>query len=117
MVARIVLIAALAVAGVVAGGCQTGQARGDQLMVAMAPVPAPVPPSGAQLFGPTPLRRGQEDLGYFAYLPPQPEQVDLYNFQANILVKRTWDVEDSLRPGLSYTRTRTFSKEIRSSYR
>ncbi len=70
-----------------------------------------------QLFGPTALPRGEEDMGYFAYAEAEPESLLMYDRHAVFVRTWIWDVEDNRRPGRSYHRRRVFSEEIRSSLR
>jgi len=69
------------------------------------------------LFGPLPLAVGEEDLGYFAYVPYREQQLLMFDHAAATVRTYTWDVEDNRRPGRSYQRRRTFSQEFYSYYR
>jgi len=88
----------------VMGGCQTARV-------------ADLGGRQEHLFGPLPLPVGEEDLGYFAYVPHQEQQLLMFDHAAAYVRTYTWDVEDNRRPGRSYQRRRTFSQEFYSYYR
>jgi hypothetical protein len=72
---------------------------------------------GVHLFGPAPLPRGGEDLGYFAQLPPREETLALFDLHTMYVRTWIWDVENNRHPGQSYHRRMVFSEDIRASYR
>jgi hypothetical protein len=109
---RHALLMGLLAATMVSMGCQAERpARfgGEQALLARG--------DGVQLFGPTPLPLGEEDMGYFAYAPPAREPLYMYDFSASYVRTRIWNVEDNARPNQSYYRRRVFSDEVRASYR
>lgn len=74
---------------------------------------------GVHLFGPTPLAVGQEDLGYFAYVPATEAPLLMldHQYQETFVRTRIWDIEDNRHPGQSYYRRRTYAERIFASYR
>jgi len=110
MLRRGVVAAVLLVAAVVVAGCQGGQAA-KQMARASGQGHA------AHIFGPTALPAGGEDLGYFARLTPQEEPLMIWDYRAHFVRRRIWEVEDNRRPDRSYHRRRTWAEEVRASYR
>ena len=112
MLRRGVVAVALLVAAVVVAGCHGGQAA-KQVAWARSSGQG----HAVHMFGPTALPVGGEDLGYFARVEPEEEPLMIWDYRANFVRHRIWEVEDNRRPDRSYHRRRTWAEEIRASHR
>ncbi|NIA20570.1 MAG: hypothetical protein GWP05_01080 [Anaerolineaceae bacterium] len=108
------LTTALVIAALVVAGCQGGQVvrEEEEAWPRIA-----VQGDSVQMFGPAALPTGGEDLGYFARVEAEEEPLMIWDYRAQFIRRRVWEVEDNWRPGQSYHREQTWSEETRTSYR
>lgn len=99
MSSKVTTLVAVGVALAVLAGCQAQQRTAD------------LGGEGTHLFGATPLPLGQEDMGYFAYVPRTVTPLLMFDSRSAYVQSYTWEVEDNRRPDLSYYRRQTRSEE------
>ena len=104
---------ALVITALVVAGCQGGQvAKENEDWPRIA-----VQGNSVQMFGPAALPTGGEDLGYFARVAAEEEPLMIWDYRAQFIRRRIWEVEDNRRSGRSYHREQTWTEETSTSYR